>query len=458
MPNLRLQRMRRRLLGATSTLVVLAGAVPGATADTLVEALAAAYNNNPQLLAQRARLRATDEQVPQALAGWRPTVSLNGTAGVARDEPNTGDSDTLQPRSLGLSLSQPVYRGGRTVASTERAENLVRAERARTIATEQGVLLDAVRAYMNVLRDQAVLDLSVNNEQVLRRQLEAARDRFRVGEITRTDVSQAEARLARSTADRVQAEGNLAASRANYERVVGELPGRLELPDVVPPLPMARPDAAALAATNNPSVIAAEYTAAAASDTVRVVRGELLPEVRVVGEVARDEETSQADRRTDRASVTARLTVPLYEAGSVYSRTREANQTVAQRRNETDDVRRQAVEAATRSWETLEAFRARRSSLEANIRAAEIALEGVQQEAAVGSRTVLDILDAEQELFTARVEEVRVRRDEIVAVFELASAIGTLTAHDLKLPVQLYDLEEYYRAVRNKWIGFGPKD
>jgi TolC family type I secretion outer membrane protein len=430
-----------------------------ANAMTLSEALSAAYNNNPTLLAERAALRATDEQVPQALSGWRPTVQATGSLGGGWNDSNIsqevgGGARGSVPRSVGLSVSQPVYSGGRTVAATARAENLVQAERARLVAIEQQVFTDAVTSFMDVLQNQAVLELSVNNEQVLRRQLEASNDRFRVGEITRTDVAQSESRLAQAISDRIQAENNLEASRATFERVVGEPPGRLTTPAERPALPANRQEALTLSSQNNPNVVSALFTEAAAREAVRQVRGELLPDLRIVGSVQRAEDQTASGRITESAQVTAQITVPLYEAGSVYSRTREAQQTVGQRRSQVDDARRTAVQQGTTAWETLQSNRARVESLRSSIRAAEIALEGVQQEAAVGSRTVLDILNAEQELFNARVNLVRAQRDQLVSEFQLAAATGRLTASDLTLPVQLYDADKHYQAVRNKWIGF----
>lgn len=448
--------MRGLLLAAVA---VCALAPASAGAMTLTEALAAAYNNNPTLLAERAALRATDEQVPQALSGWRPTVQATGTIGGAWSDTNAseisgGGERSAVPRSIGLSVSQPIYSGGRTIAATARAEALVRAERARALAVEQQVFSDAVTAFMDVLQNQAVLELSINNEQVLRRQLEASNDRFRVGEITRTDVAQAESRLALAIADRIQAANNLEASRAIFERVVGVPPGRLTTPAERPALPANRDEALSLAAQNNPNVISALFTESAAREAVRQVRGELLPDLRIVGSVQRIENQTISGRINNSASITAQITVPLYEAGSVYSRTREAQETVAQRRSQVDETRRAALQQATTAWETLQSNRARVESLRSQIRAAEIALEGVQQEASVGSRTVLDILNAEQELFNARVTLVRAQRDLLVSEFELAAATGRLTAADLNLPVPLYDFDKHYKAVRNKWIGF----
>jgi TolC family type I secretion outer membrane protein len=444
------------LLAGTACLAILAFA-PDAPAMSLTEALAAAYNNNPALLAQRARVRESDEGVAQALSGWRPTVQFTGSAGVASSDTTSLGTTTLHPRTLDLNVTQPIYSGGRTVAATSQAENTVRSTRALSLAAEQQTLFSVVSAYMDVVQNQAVLDLSINNEQVLRRQLEATQDQFRVGEVTRTDVAQAQSRLASATASRVQAEGTLETSRAAFERVVGERPGLLQPPTERPVLPTSRAEAASLAANDTPNVIAAKFVEAAARDNVRVVRGQLLPQVSIVGDLNKDIDPSATLKgfTTDTASLVARVTVPLYEGGQVYSQTRQAIETVGQRRSEVDDTRRQVVQTAQQDWEALRADRANIQSLAETIRAAAIALEGVRQEALVGSRTVLDVLDAEQELFTDRVNLVRAQHDEVVTEFDLAQQIGRLTAVDLKLPVQVYDFDKHYQAVRDKWIGFG---
>jgi outer membrane protein len=451
----------RRLLLAGSALC-LANLLPagGAQAMTLQEALAAAYTNNPTLLAQRARLRESDEGVPQALSGWRPTVQFTGSAGVQRNEITGLEQRTLTPRTLDLNVTQPLYNGGRTVAATSQAENTVRATRALTAATEQQILLSAVTSYLDVVQNQAVLELSINNEQVLRRQLEATQDRFRVGEVTRTDVSQAEATLATATATRVQAEGTLQTTRAAFERFIGEPAGLLEPPKERPVLPTSRAETATLAARNNPNVVSAQFNEAAARDAVGVVRGQLLPQISIVGDIGKGQETQTTfqNRTSNTASVIARMTMPLYEGGQIYSQTRQATETVGERRSQIDDIRRQTVQTAQSDWETLQANRAQVESLKVSVRANEVAAEGVQQEALVGARTVLDVLTAEQTLFSSRVSLVQAQHNEAVAEFSVASDIGRLTALDLNLPVQPYDFDKHYKAVRNKWIGFSPAD
>jgi len=436
-----------------SILALLASAAP-AGAETLTDALVEAYRRNPTLEAQRARLRSVNENLPQALAGWRPTVRLSGDVGkqVIDTSPSVrSQPEYRSPNTVSMTLSQPIYRGGRTVAATNRAENQIKAERARTQVTEQTVLLDVVNAYVNVVRDEAVLNLNVNNEQVLRRNLEAVRDRFEVGEVTRTDVAQAESRLARATADRIQAEGSLASSRAVYQRVVGTLPGALEAPPIPSSVPTSRENALSAAAAENPNVVFSDFTERAARDDVDVNSGELLPTLSLDGTVSRSEETTTTGLEAESARITATLSMPLYQSGAVASRVRQSKEVASQRLMEVDAARRTAVEAAARAWDSLQTARAGIVSFEAQVRAAEIALAGVREENAVGSRTVLDVLDAEQELLTARVNLVRSRRDEVVAAYELNTAVGRLTAQALGLPVEILDVEQHYRQTRGRW-------
>ena len=444
-------------------LVAVAGAGP-VGAQTLTEALSYAYNNNPQLLAQRALLRATDEQVPQALSGWRPTVNFTGQAGTARagfQEPAANNGNTqfssYRTRVLDLSVTEQVYNGGRTEALTKQAVNTVESTRAQTLATETTVFQAVVQSFFDTFRDQALVEVNRNNEQVLKKQLDATNDRFRVGEVTRTDVAQAQSSLAQATANRIAAEGQLEISRANFTRAVGHPPGRLVVPKERPVLPATRDEALALAATNNPNVISANFAEAAARDNVDAVRDQLLPQISIVGDLNRSYAPSVTlqTAREDSASVIAKMTMPLYEGGAIYSQTRAAEQTVGQRRSQVDDARRAAVQLATQSWETLMSARAAVASFGAAVKAAQIALAGTQQEALVGSRTVLDVLISEQQLFTTQSQLVGAQHDAAVAEFNLTAAIGRLIAPELKLPVQLYDLGAHYKAVKDKWFGFG---
>jgi len=425
--------------------------------QTLNEALAAAYLGNPTLERDRANLRARDESVPQALSGWRPSVTTFGEVGKRSIDDNNRTAirgnDDLTPESVGVSITQPLFRGGRTIAQTRSAENTVRSTRAQLLSSEQRVLFDASEAFLDVYRDQAVLELQIQNEQRLARQLEAARDRFQVGEVTRTDVFQAEARLADATADRVAAEGDLDSSRARYRNVVGEMPGNLKRPEVPKDIPADLEETIAAALDRDPDLLSAEYAEKAALDDIDDTRGELLPQVNLIGRAEREREIARQGARFNTYEALVRMDMPLYQSGAVYSRLRQDKQIAAAARRDIDRFRRNAIQRATQAWTDFETAQAQIRSFTKSVEANTVALEGVQNEALVGARTVLDVLDAENELLNSQVGLVRARRDEGVAVFELLLASGELTAQRLELPVDYYDPEKHYREVRGKWFG-----
>lgn len=449
--------MLHRLAAIVGVVLMTPGIAGSARAETLLDALASAYVNNPSLQAERATVRITDEKLPQALSNWRPSVVMDAEAGGTAVQSNTAVNQRQHrdPRSLELTVTQPLFRGGRTVAATKEAENTVLAARARLTGTEQTVLLDAVTAYTNVLRDQAVLELNINNEHVLTRQLEATRDRFNVGEITRTDVNQAESRLATATASRIRAEGNLISSRANYRKIIGDTPRDLQPANQPQAMPVNEDEAMRLALINDPDIIAAEYDALASTDNTDNVQGELLPSLNLEGRANTSLDASGQGTRTETYEALLKLSVPFYEKGAVYSRLREAKQRTGLRRAQVDVARRNSIEEVTRSWEALQTARAQMVAFQAAIEAAAVALEGVQREAEVGSRTLLDVLDAEQELLDARVSLVGAQRDETVAAYRLKAAAGQLTARQLGLAVDFYDPSVHYDEVRGKWIGWG---
>jgi outer membrane protein len=450
-------------------LTLAAGAAPAAAqVRTLQDALAAAYANNPQIQAARAQLRATDEGVPQALSGWRPTVVVAGSAGAGNGTYQSffqlgnqpGQYFTL-PNSRYIyegtaTLTQPLYRGGQTQASTHQATNQVYSQRAQLMATEQQVFVDTINAYVGVIQAEQLLQLNINNEQVLSKQLQATQDRFRVGEITRTDVAQAEAALAGARATRETSEGNVQTARATYVATVGEYPQ----PDLVKPQPLRVPvrneaEADQLAATNNPNVIAALFSAAAAKDAVDVAFSQLMPQVSVQAQGAREDNVSVAKNRIIGGQVLVNASVPLYQGGAEYSKVRQARQSREQATRLVDNARRTAIQSATQSWETLVAARSTIDSTRAQIRANQVALEGTEREAIVGSRTTLDVLNAQQALLNSQVTLVQNLSSLITASYEVAFAIGRLTARDLNLNVPLYDDTAYYRAVRNRLFGTG---
>ena len=449
-------------LAVVATLLATAPAPAWAAASTIQDALSLAYSTNPTLLSERANLRATDETVPAALSGWHPTVTVSANAGKITGSNTThtrGINTTINAdrgtNSQQLQITQPLYRGGQTVANTNKAENQVMGERARLISQEQATFGTVISDYVNVILQEQVLALDINNEQVLARQLQATNDRFRVGEITRTDVAQAEAALAQATAMRQAQEGTLQSARSQYQKDVGVLPGRL-----VEPQPLRLPtktldDAKALAARNNPNVIAALFDDAAAKDNFDVQYSKLMPNLSLQGLLSRGKDVQQRFFTQKTAEGLVTLTVPIYQGGIEYAAIRQARQQQQQTRDKVDDARRTAVNQAISGWETYFAAKASIDSTRSQIRANEVALEGVQREAIVGSRTTLDVLNAEQALLQSRTSLVQALANFVNASYTVAGAVGRLTARDLGLQVPLYDDTAYYKAVRNLWIGTG---
>lgn len=439
---------------------------PGAP-RTLAGALAQTYSTQPALRAERAKLRATDEDVPQARSGWRPTIVMAGSVGygdgTSRSVSRIGGLSTpiesRTQRDIGTAqatITQPIYTGGRTQANVNRAKNTVMAERAALIAQEETSFADTVNGYVGVIQAQELLALNINNEQVLAKQLQATNDRFRVGEITRTDVAQAEAALSGATAQRQTAEGNLQTARATFQRVVGYLPPG----NLIEPQPLALPvhteqEAAAMAGANNATVIQALFNNAAAKDAVDVAFAQLMPQVSLQGQTFDQENPGARSSEATGYQVVAQVSVPLYQGGQEYSAVRQARQQQEQTSRLVADAKRTAVQAAVQSWETLAAARAAATSTRAAIRANEIALQGTEREAIVGSRTTLDVLNAQQALLNSRVTLVQNLAQVVTASYQVAAALGRLTARDLHLDVPLYDDTAYYNAVKDRWFGLG---
>lgn len=427
-----------------SLFFLILASVPTATAfaQTLYEALTQTYLNNPALAAARAQLQAIRQKIPQALSGWQPSLSIEGS--VARqyrevDLPKLNSVDqTSYPWEAKITLVQPLYRGGRTVAATNQAKNLVLAQESDFKATEQSVLLDAVTAYMNVVRDQAILELTRNNEQVINKQLSASRDRYNAGEITQTDVALSESRLSSATAQRIRAEGNLAISKAVFARVIGQEPKNLRAPSVPKNMPKTQQQVVQ-GAMNNPFVTMFTYLEKASHDAVDLSFGEMLPTISLIGSYGIQQDDIRGDGRGGKYQtgvIMAQISIPLYQGGLAQSRLRESKLVVSQRLQELRSQREIAVQNAISAWQGLESVRAQIKAYESQVRAAKIALEGVRQEAAVGSRTLLDSLDAEQEYLDAQVSLVIAKRDEIVAAYMVLSSIGQLTLDDLNIQVK----------------------
>lgn len=455
-----------QLLGLGGLLLALAGPVPAA-AETLADALRDAYLDNPRLEAERARLRATDELVPQALSGWRPLLRATGSYTVVHrteddkfrpsrsgDRETNRDSDVLYQLDGRLLAQQPLYSGGETVAGTRRAENQVRAARARLTDVEQSVLFETIGAYVDVVRARHVLRLSEENLARLERYRAGTAERFRVAEVTRTDLSQADSSVAGAQADLARARSELEAAQAAFERVVGRPPGALVPIGVAPDLPASLAAAEAEVA-NHPRVQQADFDLAAARDQVRVDEAQLLPDLNLVGELSRRSQPTFTVQSFTDASIGAELVVPLYQRGSEYSRVRQAKQTAIQRRYDLTDVERAVRREIVTSFEALRAAMQQVAALDAQVKAAADALAGVREEALVGARTVQDVLDAEQALFVAQVRRARAGAEEIEASYRLRAAIGQLTLAELAVDAPRYDPEAYYRRVRDRWFGLG---
>jgi outer membrane protein len=440
-----------RILLASAVLMVGAGQV---SAETLVEAMVSAYSNNPTLQAERARQRGTDELVPQALSGWRPTVNTEGSvAQVWSDTSETSSSD-FDPKSVAIGLSQPVFRGFKTINGTKAAEANVEAGKQNLLAIEQDILFQAIQAYMNVIRDRQIVGLRQQNVVVLQKQLTAADERFKVGEITRTDVAQARARLSEARSNVASAKATLAASVANYINVVGHKPASLKYPRLAR-LPKNLEQAQTAASEINPNILAAAYVEEASNYNVEVVKGDLLPAASLEASALYNDNPSSGVSSSESARIEGVLTIPLYEAGRVYSLVREAKHVASQRRLEVIQAGRAVRESVSISWNNLTAAREIIVSAKTQVSAAELALDGVRQEYFVGSRTTLDVLDAETEVVNARITLVSAERDQIVAAYQILGSIGRLTARDLSLPVEYYDADENYLNVRGKWFGTG---
>ncbi|NJO53635.1 MAG: TolC family outer membrane protein [Bacteroidales bacterium] len=447
--------------------LALAGEVQ---AQTLESALAQAYRTNPTLNSQRAGVRAVDENVPQALSGYRPRIT--GTADIGDQSLTTKtwtnttpprstvtNRDNLNPGGYGLTLSQTVYNGGQTTNRVRQAEAQVIQARETLRNSEQNVLLDGVTAYMNVLRDTAIVTLRQQNVAALEEQLRATRDRFQVGEVTRTDVAQAEARLAGAQSLLLSANARLQTSRAQYREVIGSEPGRLVPGRPIDKLlPASLEAAVASGLSRHPAIEAAKNGADAAMLEVKVAEGSLLPIVTLEASYLRRFDGSSQLEDSMTAQVVGRLTVPIYQGGSEYATIRQAKETLGQKRLDVDVSREQVRAAIVQSWGELQAAKAQIEAEQTQVRANEIALEGVREEARVGQRTTLDVLNAQTELVNSQVALVVAQRDRVVASYSVLSGIGRLSAKQLGLKVAEYDEAIHYNQVRDAWIGVRTPD
>ena len=453
----RMKSARGTLLAGAAIFALTALGARQASATELDDALALAYTTNPTLDAERANLRSTDENVPQALSGWRPTVSATVDASkqwLNQTSP-TNDNTNFAPRTYGITITQPIFRGFRTVKGTSEAKNQVHAERERLVDTEQNVLLNAVNAYMGVVRDQAILQLNENNVKVLQAQLESTEDQFQVGELTRTDVAQAKSSLQGAIGDRVTAEGNLKTSYATYRQVIGAEPVDLKMPRPQLMLPATKDEAVAQAQTV-PGVNATQFDQKAAKDQIDVTYGQLLPEVSIQGSFSHNDDDNFGQRNDNTGVIMGTVTIPLYQAGNVESQVRQTKQQYYRSKRLVDEALRNAEQQAVSAWQALDTANAQISAFEEQVQAGKVALDGIRQEQQVGARTIIDVLDQEQDYLNAEVSLVSAQTNQIVAQYQLLAAVGRLTASDLKLKTDLYDPTKHYNEVRDKFIGIGP--
>ena len=430
--------------------------VGSASAETIFEAMEDAYSTNPELEGGRAALRAVDENMAIAKSGYRPTMAVSGqykdvhTNNNVINTPMGGYS-----RSLAASLTQPLFRGFKTVNSIKAADSYIRAEQNNLYNTEQAVLLEAATAYLDVLRDEAIVKLQKNNEELLKKRLDETIQRYDVGELTRTDVAQARARHSAAISERIASEGTLQASKAVYEQVIGKYPEDLIEPEKLSELfPTDFEKAKEEALENNYSLQYAKYLLKSKDYNVKTNTGDLLPSVNFNAVASRGTEESHTtkDPTTNSAYLGVSLDVPLYNGGASRAKIRQSKYEKWQAHEMVQQAKRAAVSAVTSSWEYMNANKAKIKSVKDQIKAYEVALDGVQKEEALGNRTVLDVLDAYQDLLNSQVQEVSASRDYYVSGLQMLASVGKLTAENLKLNVELYQPKKYYKETRDKWL------
>jgi outer membrane protein len=455
---------------AAVLMMAYAGPMP-ALADTIEAALVRAYQNNPQLNAQRAQVRSTDENVPQALSGYRPKVALTASAGYQYTDTNSTQGGTPTqiarteihganpPRSAGLTVTQTLFNGQQTANRTRAAESQVSGAREALRVLEQSVLLSAATIYMDYLRDAAIVEVQKSNVRVLEQTLKQTRDRFNVGEVTRTDVAQSEAQLAAGRTQELTAESNLTTTRSNFRRIIGNEPEALAPGSPVDRyLPGTLPAAVDLSLVENPNVTAAMYGIDVNFLQVKINEGALLPTVSLQASVQQSYEQTMTTFRSFGASAIAQVSVPIYQGGAEYSLIRQSKETLAQQRLNLETTRDQTRANAVTAWGQLVAGKAQVASAQAQVQASEIALNGVREEAKAGQRTTLDVLNAQQTLVNARVALVTAQHDRVVASYSVLNSIGRLSPQVLNLPTTTYDPSVHYQQVRDSWFGVRTPD
>lgn len=431
-----------------------------AKAETIFEALSTAYDANPTLQAQRAYLRSVDENVAIAKSGFRPNIYLTGGYSDSdihnNNVPSQEGGDMLSASAV---ISQPVFNGFSTVNSVKSADSMVRAEQNNLYNVEQSVFLEASTAYLDVVRDEAIVELQKNNEKLLKKRLDETRERFNVGEVTRTDVSQAQARYSQAKADRIASEGTLQASKAVYARVIGQAPKDVSTPKNLNEfIPASFEEALEYTKANNYSIRYAKDLLNSRTYNVAANNGALLPSITLDGSAttskgdASNNGAYNRDTKTDEIQWGVNMNIPLYTAGETRAKIRQSKYQKWQAQELVLEAERQAVSDVTSAWELMTSNKAQIQSIKDQVKANEIALDGVQKEEALGNRTILDVLDAYQELLNSNVNEVKARRDYYVAAMQVLLSMGKLTAENLNLNVEVYNPKKFYKETRDKWL------
>lgn len=441
---------------------------------TLESAITNAYKNNTEIQEQRAKLRAADEGIPRALAGYKPTLKADAGLKWTRDleagNELQGSVDTpgihkktLKSADAGLVLNQNIYRGGTDKASVDGAESNVKAERARLLTTEQKILYDAAKAALDLYAKLKEVGLLKTNENVLSKTLDSTNDKFKVGEETRTSVAQAEAQLAEGVAKRQTAEAQLEGIKATYQRVTGLKPGNIDKPSEFGTLPNDLQTAIARARDNNPQILAAIYEGEAARHNIDAIHGKLRPSLDLTGGLRRTLSTSDTiynpatdgginrqsvNTRDTQQSIELRAGMPIYEAGAVRSEERQARENSEQKRVAIETARRDVVEKLMQAWQTYLAAKANIVSYEAQVHAFEISVEGTRQEMLVGSKILLDFLNEQKKLVEAQLNLVQAERDYHTARYQALLGLGLLTARNLGLSVRHYNPEPHYQEAK----------
>ncbi|MGH8278551.1 MAG: TolC family outer membrane protein [Gammaproteobacteria bacterium] len=407
-----------------------------ASATTLEQAFAQSYASDAAIQAGEAQLRAAGFEVESAKSGYKPEVDFEAGLGTAHNDLASPlfpiSSYPLNTRTAGLTITQPLYSGGQTASKVHAARATESAESARLSATEEQVFLQVVQSYSRVVRDQAVLGLEQNNLDVLNQQLQATQAQFENGEVTHTDVAQAEARVAAAQAALIQAQGSLTESRAAYQRIVGSEPQALEQPLLPVPLPQSQTQAVQLSGENFP-VLAARFAQNAAEQQVQATAGKQRPQIALTGQLLETRDPQIFLSRMDTRSIMLTLSVPIYSGGALRADQQAAEQRAQASRDDLLDAERQARLDAVNAWQSFQTAEARLTAIQSQVQAEQIAARGVRDEQEVGERTTLDVLNADQELLDARVNLIRARRDRLMAAYSLQAATGHLTAETLHL-------------------------